>query len=423
MNMNGWDTVFVVAIDQINSALKNSTSKLVQTFSFSEQGFTTSGNFGVWSIAEGGSGTDLMLQIDISKGSMTMSDGGTSIDISGMSALMLVNLKLLPDKTSGQTLQFDFQYVDTSNSNTDSSPAAGMVSPHDIIDNGVLSLVQKAALENAIANVLVQNASAVSFVFATINPTVASDVQWLKAEESHYCYLAPSGSAPVLAILSVTTKRDTSNLELGVDPSLLTGSGNAGLAISSGLFLENVIGPALIKSLGTTGSLALAGTVLQNTGTLHLPKIEKSGESYEPEVKSLKVTIADTEIKVACSGSCDMHMNIKMTFKSNSTLGVSLDSKNQALQLGVVGKTTFHKSVKIPWYDHLLDAVTVVAEAVLQICVTAISSQLASGISSLTSSNHLVRDAPSLVSWAGASGFNAQEASLATSFYMRGTLT
>jgi hypothetical protein len=414
--LNGWDTVFVADADALNASLERSTSQLQQPFSFSEQGFSTSGTFGTWSIVPGGSGPLLMLQIDIASGTMRMSADGPSIDLSGMGVQLLVNLQLLPspDAPSSQSLVFDFEQVGTAG-------GPGVVTPHDVVNSWSLSTLEKAALGNAVANTLVQHADEVSFVFATINPTQSSAISWIDPVASKYAYVAPAGLPPALTILSVVTQRDISGLPLLVDPSILQGVGNAGLAIEPGLFLEKVMGPALLQNLGTSGTLVLnLSGVLVNTGRLSLPRIDRASESYYPTIKSLTASITDNQVNVAMDGGCDMHMGVSMTFSAKSSLGVALASDGMSLQFSTVGQPTFHKDVDIPWYDHLFDVVGGLAEAILQICVAAISSELAGGISDVTSSQALVQTAPAIIDWADVGGFTAQSASLATALCLRG---
>jgi hypothetical protein len=423
MNMNGWDTVFVASVDAINASLSRSTVKLLQKFSFSEQGDSVSGVFGTWSVVAGGSGKLLMLQIQITSGTMLMAAGATPIDLSGMAALLLVNLQILPSPATpaSQSLVFNFKQVGPVAS---SSSGVGVVTPHDILNSGNLTLVQKAALGSAVANVLVENAGQVSFVFATVNPTQASAVGWMHPVASRYAYLAPAGVPASLAILSVTSARDTSPLPLLMDPAILLGTGNAGLAVSPALFLQNVMGPALLASLKASGSMDVNGSgVLVNTSTLNLPEIHKAGESYHPQVDSMTATITDTQINVAMNGSCDMHMGVRMTFGATSNLSASLSTGGSSLQLATVGTPTFHKDVSIPWYDHMFDIVGVLPEIILQSCVAAISSELAGGISSSTSADAFVQSAPAIVSWANGGGFKVQTASLASSLCLRGVLS
>ena len=209
-----------------------------------------------------------------------------------------------------------------------------------------------------------------------------------------------------------------------MDPAILQGAGNAGLAVSSSLFLQNVMAPALLQSLKASGTLTVnSAGVLVNSGSLSLPKIDKASESYYPRIDSFSVAISDTQMNVSMNGSCDMHMGVHMTFNASSSLGVSLTSDSKSLQISTIGTPTFHKDVDIPWYDHLFDIFGGIAEIILQVCVAAISSELGSGISDVTSAQAMAQDAPKIVTWANTGGFQTESASLATSLCIRGQLS
>ncbi|TIN49193.1 MAG: hypothetical protein E5Y32_02385 [Mesorhizobium sp.] len=419
MILNGWDTVFVAKTDAINVALARATNQLTQSFSFSANDFQSSGTFGTWSIIPGGSGTLLMLQIEILAGSMQMSPAAPVLDLLGMKALLLVNLRLLPDarRPGPKTLVFDFETVGQTS-------VTGAVVPHDILEANSLTDIQKAALGVAIASALVAHASDVAFVFASISPTSETDLSWMNPIASRYAYLTPHGMAPALAILSVTTDRDVSALPALVDPTILLGSGDAGLAIAPGLFLQNVVAPALIQALNTSGRLVLGPSgQLTNTTRLLLPKVNRAGESYYPCISSLSVAISDAQINLNMRGSCDMHLGVEMNFQASSVLGVALAPNRDSLTLSQVGTPTFHKDVSIPWYDHLFDVFLALSELILRICVVAISSELGSGISSATSSQSLIKNTSKMVSWGDSGGFKVQSASLANSLCLRGTLS
>lgn len=418
MDMNGWDTIYVAATDRLNAALHASTHKLVQSFSFEQDGFSASGTFGDWSLVPGGSQTLLLLQIDVSTGTMTMAAGGQPIDVAGAGVQLLVNLKLLPAPagSSDQHLVFDLGSVGA-------TQGAGVVTPHDVVGLPSLTQVQKAALANAVAQDLVAHADEVSFVLASVNPLAASGVPWLTPVHSGYAYVAPAGSPPALAILSVVSDRDISGLPLTVDPGVLQGPGNCGLAIQPAFVLADVVGPALLAAMQTSGTLTVDGSgVLRNTSPLSLPAVSHASETYNPRIDALAVSVTDSLVNVSINGSCDLHMGVGMTFGSSSSLTVSLSSDRASLEFAVAGTPTFHKDVSIPWYDHLFDIFGGLAEIILQVCVAAISSEVAGDIATGTSAQELVKSAPTIVSWADAGGFSVESATLATALCLRGTL-
>lgn len=418
MNLNGWDTIYVARTDPLNAALRAHTQSLVQSLSFEQNGFSASGTLGGWSMVPGGSQSLLLLQVEILVGTMTMAAGGQPIDVGGAGVQLLVNLRLLPPPagSSDQQLVFDLGSVGA-------TPGPGVVTPHDVVGLPSLNQVQKAALADAVAQDLVAHAGEVSFVLATVNPLSATGVPWLTPVRSSYAYVAPVGSPPALAILSVVSDRDISELPLTVDPGVLQGPGNCGLAIDPALVLAHVVGPALLTGMQASGRLSVDGSgVLRNSNPLSLPAVNHAGETYSPRVDSLAVNVTDSLLNVSIDGSCDLHMGVEMTFGSASSLTLSLSSDLASLELGVVGTPTFHKAVQIPWYDHLFDICGGLAEFILQVCVAAISSEVAGNIATGTSAQELVKSAPTIVSWADADGFSVESATLATALCLRGTL-
>jgi Clostridium P-47 protein len=422
MLTNGWDTVFATTIKTVNAQLSRATAGLIETFAFSQQGFAIAGSFGPWTIVTGGSGKLMLLEIPIATGTLTPSDGAPPIDIKGVSVILQVSLQLLPapDIPDSHVLTFNLKRVGTS-----AEPGDGLVTPHEV-RGGNLTMVQSAGLGMAVATCLVQNAGKVSFVFAKVNPTAAADAPWLHPVAMDYCYAAPVGGGdPMLAVLAVTSPRDISGLPRLVDPRLLAGAGNAGLAISAPLFMQHVFAPALAASLHTSANDFVSDThgTLHNTGVIRLSDVHASGITYHPRATRVQATLVDTRITTTIAGDCDMYMNIKMDFTGSSIVDVRLDAGRRRIDLLMDGTPAFHKDVHVPWYDHLFDLVTIASEVVLQVCVAVISNQLASGIEHVTGASQLAAEAPALVSWAGSSGFTPQQGGLASAFYLRGTLT
>ncbi|PXF45068.1 hypothetical protein BWQ96_05170 [Gracilariopsis chorda] len=417
MHLNGWDTVIVSDLHPLNAALKASTEKLLSSFSASQNDFRASGKFGAWSLVVGATGDNVMLETPITSGEMQMNDESEPIDISGTRPQSVVTLHLVPSSTNNALKELKFNFKDVS-----SDAGKGAVYPHDVLDSGCLTFIQKAALGNAVAKAFVNNADDISFVFASINPLNNSKLAWLEPKTSRYSFLNPSGAPPALAIFSTTSVRDVSKLSTLVGPKLLSGAGDAGLAISEDLFLQYILAPVLLHGLGASGDLKVQNSALVNTGSLSLPKVEKAGESYHPKIEHLSAVVTDTQITVTISGSCDMHLGIHMDFKASSDLKVSLSADGKALQFDSIGTPTFHKDVHIPWYDHLFDIVAAVSEIILQVTVSAISKGISGSVSSKVVGDDIVKYAPSIVSWAGKDAFGMRDVFLADSLCCRGIL-
>lgn len=423
MDTYGWDIVFVADMDTINTSLQTSSSRLVQSFRFDEQGYNIQGTFGSWSIVSGGSGKLLVLSIEIKSGQF-IPPSAAVIDIGGLSVEVQVSLQLLPSPSTpgGQSLTFDFQSVGSQNSGS-----SGVVTPVRVNDpHNVLTPVQQSALMMAVATCLVNNASEVSYVFATINPSVANGAPWLKPAASSYCYAPIVGTNRAsLAILSVTSERDITSLPEKVDPVILPQQGYAGFAIAPWLFMANVFVPGLAQAwnVPTTDFTVDGSGSLSNTTQIGLPSISKSGETYYPYVDSVNGSVQADHIALNLSGSCDMHMGISMSFSAGSNVGLSFDSGSKKLSMVVIDSPTFSKNVSIPWYDHLLNLIVAgVAEIILQVTTTVIGNELGDAISNITGVSNISSYAPNIVAWGGKGGFSPTAAGLSNALWMQGEI-
>lgn len=405
MNLNGWDLAFAIDMRQVNAALAAQRSKLFQTFDF-QTPIPAKGIFGDWRIVPGGSGKLLDIDVTVQSGTM-IPVGGQPVKFDGAVLRMQVALDLLPTP-SGQNLGFDmgaitFQRFDT--------PPPGLGE----IEAGQLGL--------AFAQDMVRRAGEVSFVLASITPVGAGAPSWLTPQKVDFAYALPRGAPDgALAIFASTGNGDVSHLSTEIDPALI-GAGGVGLGLSAGLFMTNVFLPALAAGLKVSPSnLAMNGpNQVVNHGAVGLPPVRKAGETYHPRLTSLSATLSDDRINIDVHGDCDMHMNITMTFHGSSSVALSLADPKQ-LRFNTIGSPSFDKSVDIPWYDHLLDIVTVVAEAILQICVAAISSELSDGISHVAGTSAVCSEAPNIVGWLGGGGFTPTEATLADGLVLHGKI-
>ncbi|MBK8035807.1 MAG: TULIP family P47-like protein [Verrucomicrobiaceae bacterium] len=421
MDTHGWDTVFVVDIDFINRALEKSTSELLTTFNFSEQGYEVRGAFGAWSIVPGGGGKLLWLQLPVKSGSIS-GGFGAAVDITGATVVVQVSLALLPAPggAPGQMLQFDFQSV-----GDDALPAtgAGVVSPVEVSDpTGRLTPLLKKQIGLAVAQCLVSRAANISFIFATLNPLAADAVPWLKPASSDYCYGVLSGQdKPVLAILSVNDARDTSALERKVDPSILAAGCDAGLAISAAMFLQNVLAPALGRSFGVAATtFAVSAPNTLTAGGFDLERVSAAGEHYYPKADALSAIVEDDRVAITLSGSCSMGMGISMTFNGSSIIGVDFDLVSQALSFPTIGIPSFSHDTDVPWYDYAAGAFMLgLPDLILKIVVDAVSSSLGHSLANSVGSGSISGTAAGIVTWAGMAEVKPVQGGLATAFYLR----
>jgi hypothetical protein len=426
MDTNGWDTVFVADISQINLSLLGSVSRLLPNFQFEDpsSAFYAMGELGNWQIVPGGSGSLLFLQITIANG--TLADAGHIYDTSGLQLVYKVALNLMPAPDLPQNQQLRFHFRAFADDVTTNDGTIALVKTTD--PSGKLTTVQAAGIGSAVGKALVEGANQVSFIFATINPLAASGIDWLVPQQSTYSYADVVGSdRHWLGILSVNSGRPISGLSTTIDPSLLGPGQTVGLALSEGLFEAHMLIPALASALQTSpnyfgfANTAKGPGVVSNT-PFDLPAVHDAGESYTPHITAVEAVIKDTNLELGISGTCAMGMNITMTFTSSAVLQATYSSASNGVTFTTVGSPTFDKSVDVPWYDRLLDACGLVGAIIFETTVATIGSELGSSIGNATNLGNLGSKAPALVNWLERTGFTPTDGGLATSFYLRGQL-
>ena len=405
MNLTGWDLVFAISTDAVNRALKANQRALLTDFKLTGD-VVASGTYSSWRIVPGGSGQLIDLELTISGGQCQ--HGTQSVSLANAKVTLKVALSLLPT-ASGQKLTFDFKDAPVTLVGITGVPALGEIGA--------------AALGTAIAADLAQRADQITFVLASVSPVGSGGPTWLNPTKLAFSYALPEGKGPVLGIFAVTRNVDISHLDRDVDPVVI-GSGEVGLAMAPSLFLANVFGPALAAAFNANANqIVLDGpNALKNNGQIGLPSVSKAGETYYPHINTLSATLQDDHVAINLSGDCDMHMDINMSFNAQSKVSVSLGT-NGKLSLQTIGNPSFSKDVSIPWYDHLLDIVTLAAEVILDITVAAISSELADGVSHVAGSSAIVAQAPGIVGWVGTKGFTPSNAGLAGAFYLQGKIS
>jgi hypothetical protein len=402
MDLGGWDLVFAIDIAQINVAFSTQRAKLIQSFDFTTP-VSAKGNFGDWKIVEGGAGNLLNLSIAIENGTLNAASGPIPLD--GAVLTIQVRLALL-SAANGQTLGLDLDTITFQN----------FVNPKGMGE------ITAQMMGDAFCADLSKHATEVSFVLASISPLAAGAPAWLAPQALSFAYAVPAGGQPVLAIFAVTTQRDITQLSLKVDPSLI-GPDGAGLGIAPRLFMTNVFAPAVSGALGFSVNQVAMSTDSQlvNTAELGLNSVSEAGENYYPKLSTFSATLIDDHIDMVTNGNCDLGMNISMSFSGNSSVGLAMGTPGN-LNFST-RSSNFDHDVDIPWYDHLLDIAGGVAEIILQVTVSAISSELSTGISHVAGASALVSVAPSIVDWAGGGGFTADAAGLSDGFWLHGKPT
>jgi len=420
METYGWDVVYATTIEQVNHSLAAHADQLLPSFSHTEAEYSLSGEFGTWQIVPGGSGKLLHLEITVNSGTLTL--GTANTDLAGISAVFEIALQLIPSGTSERLLRFNFRGV---GQKTGGDPDQGLVTPTGSITDpdGKLGFVQKALFPAGIAQSLVAQASAISQVFATIDLVPPGADSWLAPVQADYCYAQPEDPASgYLVILTLTSDRDSSQLQRRFDPQILAGGGNAGIGISADLFLQHVIEPALpsVYGHGTgAGSFAFnaANHTINNTATFAIDKVKSGAIWYQPYIEGLSIKVADNALQTTLHGSCGLGLNITMTFMLQCTNRMTYERSTGTIAFASDPKPVIHHDQSIPWYDYFLGPLP---DIIMAIIVPLIVDGIGNGLNRSAANFTLAKQPPMTVSWSGMENFSVSAAGLSGNFYLYG---
>ena len=420
MNLYGWDTGYATTINRLNKVLADPKGVL-SSFSFAEQGWTIQGQFGQWSIIEGGAGQLLHLQTVIQSGTIS-GEGTANAELSGISVQFEINLQFLPSELPNhKKLAFNFKRV--GKTGTPSGP--GVVTPLRVIDpNKKLSFTQTAVLGAGIARCLVDKSPSISFAFAQLNLVPPNtDDSWLTPVECGYTYYETGGGASYLVILSATNKRDTSNLPRQVDSNLISGSGDVFFGISESQFLQHVILPVLPKVYSGTDTsyfkFEAEDNTIKNSKPIKLAGIKKGAITYHPKITQLTINVLGSTVESDASGSCDMKMGISMTFNIAGTSASSFNPATAQISLAKDPHPRKSHKAHIPWYLWFMGPIP---DIILAIVVPIVADGIAEGLDSAIKKMSFVKAGPQNVQWPGMKKFTITGGGLNGGFQLSGNL-
>jgi P-47 protein len=424
LDIQDWDTISIIDVSSVNAQLRASLNKLIDSFDYQGTSafggsYTVSGEFGPWQVS-GGSDQLLNLDIPILKG--TLSAGGRSTDLAGMTATVEVTLNLLPSPINAKVmeLRFDFRVAGSKN-----SPAVpGLVRPISCSDPK--NTGQSSYVMDAVANVLVHNASEVSYVFAEIGLVDLTIPSWLTPVRSRYSYQQPAGGKNgYLGVFSVTSDRDVSGLSTQIGSDLVSLSYPWSFLISGPLFLEHVILPMLPAAFPGTDTtyFAFSNNTISITKPVNLQAVEPAGIPYTPVVQTLALTIDDNKLSNSTSGTVDLHMpNASMSFSISTHDVLQYTASTNSFSFLPDPSPVTQSQNNIPWYDYLLVGLAaVISLAIFPAVINAVANDVANAINSGDVGGQLNDAPPKVVAWNGMDAMTVRDAGLSTAFWLRAT--
>ena len=416
-NMYGWDTVYAISSSEVNKVLAKNHDKTFQTLDYEDGPISMKGQFGPLSITPGGGGKLLRMEFPITSGTF-ISPGQPNADLTGVTLIADIELDLLPGDAQKKDLVFNMKKVAA-----DGATGPGIVTPINLLDpNNNLNSAQHSIVSGLLPNYLVSKAPELTFVFANVNFAKPSSDSWLTPVSADYVILSTLGGDVYLAILAVTTSRSISGLKRIVDPGIISSSNNAGLFISSELFMKNVILPVIPRVYSGTSSSdfqynSSSGTIT-NVRPFGMPSVKSGAITYHPEVNSLTVSLQGGNLVTSLSGSVDLKAGINMTFSEGVTNRSQFNATNQQLIFLEDNSPSSDHHVSVPWY---FVGGAVIALAIANIVASIIASSINNTLNDrakVTISDSL---APS-VQWSGTTPIAFNTAGLDGLLYLQGTL-
>jgi hypothetical protein len=395
MNIQGWDTIYCISVDQVNGKLRENADRLPHRFQAASQPgdsltYNLAAQSGAWQLQRG-QGALFTLAISFTSGTFTVAQAG-SADISGVTIGIDVDLRLLPSSIPGSR-DVAFQFAAPKSTKTGS-----------IISGGEkLDIQHRTFLPFVLAQYLAMHAGAITYALATINPGKPGISSWLSPVQSTFTLLTDAVSGRLfLAVLNSLTQRDVSRLSTAVDLSLPAGT-DAVLALSTDVMMQNMLLPACKSAYGTQNfSFSTGDHTIHQTNGFGLPSVKSGLIWYSPSANAFRASLNGNKLVTHVDGSCDLKASLSMTFWVEAACPFAFDRTHKTLGFAQDGSPRQDHSVDAPWYlKYLLPFVLPIAAAVTAIVVTVIGNDLAGKISSALSSVAKVDDMLAMVNWTG----------------------
>lgn len=423
MKTFGWDTAFIVKAERINALLQAHRDTTVLSFDTSLPNLSNwqaKGIFQPWQLTDGGSQEIVHLKLTIDSGTLT--DGTTVYDLKGLSLVVATFLQWLEFGASENNLQFGYERLGP----VDKPPERGELAVIALRDpNQVLPPDINALLAYALGSYLVEHAAEVRFVFATVNLIPPTTNSWLTPVKSAYGYFIREGSAQaVLAILSVTTNRNISNLQRTIDPAAFPTTTDASFVISDSLFLLNIIAPSLAHALRNANTsdfyYDIGASVLRNRVRLWTRTVRSGLIDYDPWLDTLEIRSGQDALQGHYAGGVDLKAGISMTYQIDATNRASYDPVSGGLKFEPDPSPTESHQADIPWYWYIGGVIVI---AVVEIVVKVIGDDIANQISDDNRERlALGKYPPSSILWGGDNVLKVTTVGVNSSLYVMGNI-
>ncbi|KAB7732509.1 TULIP family P47-like protein [Rudanella paleaurantiibacter] len=441
MDAGGWDVIYASDVARLNVVLGESSQQFMPTFSFNDSSTQVSfnGTFGPWAITPGGSANRINVQVPVTQGTLN-APGFSNFSLTGIQPVMNMALTFVEDANSAgtQNVVFDIQSVAASaTSATDGQIYVANPDVSGTLNQRDPSGTVKSMLETDLPQCFITNRAAISFVFAALftNP---QNVPWLTPKASSIVYFGSSdNSIQAIAIRTLTQSPwGPEGLSTSVDPSLLNANQNLFYALSQGVFMKNLLLPALPSAMGNVAADVFQfngptqpnqqnACSITNTRSFNTKSVENAGTTYYPQIDSFTMKISDNQIITTASGQFNITglAGAWVSFDNLQVVNsISYNPATKSIQFQLVSQTSPSTTRHIPWEYWFLalgGLIGLIVIAIINIVVTVIENAVQSALTG--AGNLSVVGLPtSTASWAGAGSFQINQADLESALVIRG---
>ena len=392
---NGWDTVYVIPLPDVNTAIANkktsptSWSGSIAPSLFNPTKIDATGTFSTWSLTTGGSGAIIRMHIPFAA-NVTVTSGSTvtPVTVSGGTAFVEVKLAYIPQAPVDGTTPNELKVRATGGTADDPVVTVSSVN--------YTSPAEDAGLDTALVTMLQgwfnANLDQFQHVFATVNlgaEEATGDFVWLNPTQTNYAYIDnPLIDQALLGVLCMTEDRpSTGNVQ-----EISAGSIPAGARASFNLSLERFMSKMALPSLpaefpkAPTGTFVLANNDTQITATssFNLDDVSVAGVGYTPNVTSYKMSldgsIMETYSYIHTPISPGIDAYCEITYYSTMAIATKADGTQSLTWLKAQNtdeKTWYTVATWVTITEAVADIVLAVIGAVVGNVVTAVESIVA----------------------------------------------
>ncbi|MEZ0092565.1 TULIP family P47-like protein [Streptacidiphilus sp. EB129] len=302
-NTNGWDTVYVIALPDVNNAIAvkkaspTSWSASIPASLFSPA-ISATGTFATWSLATGGSGSIVRMHIPFTA---AITAGTTQLQVNGGIAYVEVKLAYIPQPPSAGTTPNNLKVRTTGGSPDDPVVTVSSVTyTPGPVDPSLVNV-----LEQLLGQWFNANLQEFQHVFATVNLGVneaAGAFSWLSPTETNYAYIDNADiTKALLGVLSMTDSRS----DEGAVQEIAAGAIPAGARASFNMSLERFMTKMVLPSIpaefpkAPTGTFVLGNndTQIAATSSFDLDPVNIAGVNYTPNVTSYTMTLTGSTLE------------------------------------------------------------------------------------------------------------------------------